>query len=184
MVNNSTYHQTYGATCRKILQKSIKLLFQEEQIHKLKLGNHEKHLKMIFILLENYEEVEKTILSHEELWNLIKIENKFSKFIKDYPEAIQINMISSLIKTENKSTHDLECIIDLYHLMNPKVRQTLNPLIVKEYHKMRDITGKHKLSSEVLQIESLSFDQTLKHISDSTEPSELISWLILAQKIL
>ena len=40
-------------------------------------------------------------------------------------------MISSLIKTQEKNAHDLACIIDLYHIVHPKVRENLGPLIVE-----------------------------------------------------
>jgi hypothetical protein len=57
-------------------------------------------------------------MSSEDLWVLIKLDRKFSKFLKFYPEDVQVSLISNLISSEGKIPYDIECIIDLYQLMS------------------------------------------------------------------
>ena len=57
-------------------------------------------------------------MSSEDLWALIKLDRKFSKFLKFYPEDVQVSLISNLISSEGKIPYDIECIIDLYQLMS------------------------------------------------------------------
>jgi hypothetical protein len=73
-------------------------------------------------------------------------------------------MIASLIQAQDKSPHDLECILELYHILHPRVRKTLAPLIVAEYHRITDILSKCTLAPEILAIQGLTFEAVFGHI--------------------
>lgn len=94
-------------------------------------------------------------------------------------------MISSLIARKDKSPHDLECILDLYNLINANVRQKLESLISYEYYSTKDLITKYTLAPEILRIESITFERAISHVSQCTQdPFEMTSWLILAREIL
>jgi hypothetical protein len=46
-------------------------------------------------------------MSSEDLWVLIKLDRKFSKFLKFYPQDVQVSLISNLISSEGKTPYDI-----------------------------------------------------------------------------
>lgn len=93
------YSKSIGVKCKKTLNTAIRKLLVEEKIHHFKLEDQTKHLHILQLLLENYEELDQNLLNSDDLWILIKLDRKFSKFLKYYPEDVQISLISHLINS-------------------------------------------------------------------------------------
>ncbi len=49
------YSKQIGLKCKKTLHSAIRMLIAEEQIHKMPVNDQKKHLKILNLLLENYE---------------------------------------------------------------------------------------------------------------------------------
>lgn len=98
---------------------------------------------------------------------LIKLDRKFSKFLKYYPEDVQISLISHLINSENKSSYDIECVIELYRMMNSEVKTILAPLIFKDFFSTHHLIAKYLLAPHILEINPFSMELAMSKLNAS-----------------
>lgn len=106
-------------------------------------------------------------MSSEDLWVLIKMDRQFSKYLKFYPQDVQISLISHLISSESKSPYDIECIIDLYQLMSSEVKAVLAPLLCEDYFKSNHLFSKYLLARHILNIQPIPIDEAVKRLEEN-----------------
>ena len=111
---------------------------------------------------------------------LIKMDRQFSKYLKFYPQDVQVSLISHLISSETKSPYDIECIIDLYQLMGSEVKAVLAPLLYDDYFKSHHLFSKYLLARHILDIQPIAIDEAVKKLEESRSDLYLaLSWVIL-----
>ena len=90
---------------------------------------------------------------------LIRSDRKFGRFIRFYPENTQTHMMSTLIQAPNKSQADIDSLIDLFQIVNLRVKNGLASLLKAEFFSNDNVHSKHKLAPLLLREEGWSMEQ-------------------------